>query len=126
MNTMIKVSENNFVMPELMNKVFGFHCNDDLSFDDAMNAEFFEKLAYENKGIPHNATASAVYFSENYLLFTSESSHKNWLYYAGLEYVEEERGEPNIVKVDGEFYALYSRDGSERVERLIDNLNNER
>ena len=83
----------------------------------------FTKATYDQiSEIHHNASSSRIYYNDEYLIFTSESTLKNWQYYAGYEYIDDE---PDMIRVNGEFLAIYSEDIDERISDDLEILNGE-
>jgi hypothetical protein len=67
-----------------------------------------------------NLRGTAVYYTDQHIIFTSDQTYKNWMYYAGFEYIEEELVE-SYAGGRG-FLKIFS--GHSRVERIIDTLLN--
>lgn len=61
-----------------------------------------------------------VEYTEYALIIKSERCYKNWLYYAGLEYVNSES--VTLINDRGEFLAAFWADGCDRVARIIESL----
>ena len=62
-----------------------------------------------------NLNCTGIYYCLGYgLLFTNEEAYKNWLYYAGFEYI---KNEFDLIMVRGKFYAFFSND-NDRVAEL--------
>jgi hypothetical protein len=67
-----------------------------------------------------NLRGTAVYYTDQHIIFTSDQTYKNWMYYAGFEYIEEELVESYAGRRG--FLKIFS--GHSRVERIIDTLLN--
>jgi hypothetical protein len=69
----------------------------------------------------HNINPYNVEFDsdESAIKFTSESTHRNWLYYAGFEYIKDGF---DLHKTRNGFEAIYYADGSSRVGNVCDTL----
>jgi len=68
-----------------------------------------------------NLQTNGIFYSDNgELIFTSESTWKNWMYYAGFEYIGEEY---DMLKSysQGDFLVVYPPENS-RVNDVIDML----
>jgi hypothetical protein len=79
-----------------------------------------KKMTYKIANTLHrNATGVGVFYDDENIVFTSESSYKNWLYYAGYEYID---GMPVMIHLDGDFYAVYNENDDERIAEDIDRL----
>lgn len=98
-----------FVLPDNISMLFGIT---DEPYSSISENELFLPITNSN----HGCTKSDVYWSEQYLLFTKESTFKNWQYYAGLEYAEN----VEIINVDGRFWALYDAQSDDRIQDIID------
>jgi hypothetical protein len=55
------------------------------------------------------------YYTDDFIIFTTESAMKHWQYYAGFEYCDD----PETMKRNGEFIAAYSAD-EERVNDYLE------
>lgn len=106
-----------FLLPKEIAVIFDFFINEDEPYENEGNAERFKKV--DRTKCPRNATTVGVYCSESYLLFTRKSAYDNWRYYAGLEYEDD----PDMINVGGDFIAIYDACNSERVEKLLSQLN---
>ena len=84
--------------------------------------ESFTKATYEQiNDLHHNASTYGIYYNEDFIIFTNSESLKNWQYYAGYEYIDEQ---PDMIRVNGQFMAIYESDLDERIENDLDMLNN--
>lgn len=104
----------------------------ELNYPDLVN-DFFDyigvdidelkKATYDQiKNLHRNASSSGVYFSEEHLVFSNENTLKNWDYYAGYEYID---NTPNMIKIDGYYFAVYKKYDDDRIESDLDILNGE-
>lgn len=61
-----------------------------------------------------------VFYTDEYIIFGSESAMKHWQYYVGFEYLPD----PEIMKRDNDFIAAYSiyNDRDDRVQIILDEL----
>lgn len=92
--------------------------------------EVFEKDFYESRirdRFGRNISTQGVRIicveGEDYLLFEDEYTWKNWLYYAGFEYIESEH--INQIKVGDVFYCWIKAEDHSRVQEVIDMMNEE-
>ena len=69
-----------------------------------------------------NLLTAGVFFSDENLYITNESTFKNWLYYAGFEYIKDY----DMIKKGstGEFMVVFSINEG-RVEEVLETLNEE-
>ncbi len=99
---------------EILNKVF--------DIEDSEPKELTkEQKSILEKRFTHNIRTFGVMLDKenDLLIFTNKNAYKNWLYYAGLEYIEEV---PSQLVKDGEFILFYSRYDHDRIETIIDLL----
>ncbi len=108
----------NFIFNTEAVKIF-FEESTGFSYDEF--DEMFTKLSDTDIEISRNANRFGVYFSPDYLVFTSEETLKNWNYYKGLEYVN---FTPDMINVSGVFMAIYELGVDERIDEILDELNN--
>jgi len=103
------VNINDFII-EFIDRVTG----DDL--------ENFKKASYKQIDDLHsNASSQGIYYSDEYLIFLSESTYKNWQYYGGYEYIDDM---PDMIVIDGDFCVIYAAHLHDRVSGDLDFLNN--
>ena len=67
-----------------------------------------------------NLSAREVHYGECGIVITNEATYKNWLYYAGFEYIL--NNEVTLVNDRGDFVAVFWA-GNSRVEHILEILN---
>jgi len=86
--------------------------------------EDFTKATYEQiSNLHHNASTNGIYYNDEYLIFTSESTLKNWKYYAGYEYIDDE---PDMIRINGKFLVIYPEYIDDRISSDLEQLNDEK
>ena len=106
---------------------------DDLNdFINGIDVEPFTPLQKANikKRYGNNLNMSGVgiyvdpNFEKDYLAFESESTYKNWQYYAGLEYISKDDISV-IIKFNGDFLCLIDRYSCDRIEEIFDTISDD-
>lgn len=65
-----------------------------------------------------NLSSMPAFYTDEHIIFTSESAMKHWQYYAGFEYLPD----PEIMKRGDTFIAAYSDDSDNRIQEYLDIL----
>ena len=103
--------------------------NLDPNLEEALRSIFYvdtdslrEATYSQVDNVHSHASSNGVFYNDEVIVFTNESTYKNWLYYAGYEYAVRNEGTPNQLILDGEFVLVMEANRYNRVGETIEML----
>lgn len=82
-----------------------------------LNDEQVEKLYNRFRNI---YASKRILIDDDHIVFPNQEIHKNWLYYAGFEYIQQGPAAQITIPEEGICYIVYNRSQNQRVEEILD------